>query len=98
MSSVTRLIGAVHIGQLKQFLTHLTVDLVKPKPCNNIKNKELSNKIRNAYLPAAVPLDNGARELEQATGTIPAGYFLDNASGASYFMAVFAVLEVFKGI
>lgn len=63
-----------------------------------IKSKEGGNKIRNAYLPAAVPLDHGARELEQAAGTIPAGYFLDDTSGASYFMAVFAVLEVFEGI
>lgn len=58
----------------------------------------MKENLPNAYLPAAITLDHSARELEQAAGAIPAGNLFDDASGTSYLVTVFAILEVLKGI
>ena len=87
-SSVLTARGAVHMGQLKQFLAHLT----------GASSSSAGNYWRNRTLwhpPITLTSNHAARRLEQTIRTIPAHNLLCDASRTLYLMAVLTVQQLF---
>jgi hypothetical protein len=75
------LIGAAHIGQLKQFLVHLQI--IHQSSFQSSTGTMIGMKWYDSYLPAAFALHGTAWNFKEAVRAIPARNFLDCTLGAS---------------
>ncbi len=90
-SKVFTVRGAVHTGQLKQFLVHLRGVSLTLANGEDMDPEDCDRGLKaGSYLPIPFTLDHPAGDFEQTAWTIPAYDLFNRTSRTSYVVAVFA--------